>query len=315
MNFIIKSSVNVLIATQIDKIYKKIEDNGVVEKIVYNCNEVPLSEILEDANTFPMWSDYKLIVLNNANFLNAKGISEDFENDYDELVQFLNSKSSFSILVFITDELDNRKKLVKSVKDVCTEFDLGKVEDSKIEQVIKSKLSKEGKIISDSLAKDICHKLNYDLALIYQETDKLLLVNEEEITKEQVNLLISKTLESNIFELTNAIVDRNVKKAYEVYEDLINLKEDPIKLIAVIANQIRLLVQVKGYASIGYSVKDIASKLRVHPYRCELAVASARNFKTDDLSQFLIKLAEIDYNVKSGKLDKNMGLELFILSI
>ncbi len=315
MNFIIKSSVNVLIATQIDKIFKQIEESGAVEKIVYNCEETSLAEILEDANTFPMWSDYKLIVMSNANFLNSKGINSEFENDYEDLENYLKHKNNFSVLVFVTEDIDNRKKLVKSIRKNSTEFDLDKVDNSKIEQVIMSKLSKGNKVISNELAKEICHKLNYDLALIYNETDKLLLVTNDTITKKDVDSLITKTLEDNIFELTNAIVDKNAAKGYEVYKDLVQLKEDPVKLVAVVASQIRLLIQVKGYSEERFSSKEIASKLRIHPYRCDLAFKSAKRFKMNELENLLSKLATTDYEIKSGKLDKNIGLELFILSI
>ncbi len=315
MNFIIKSNVKVLIEKQISQIKEKFEVSGSVETIKFNFRDNSLADILEDASTFPMWSDYKLFVLHNPDFLTAKGSSDDFENDYDQLMEFIRSKCDFSILVFITEDFDKRKKIVKDLLKESSLLDLSNLENDKIEQVVVSKLTNHNKQITPELAKYVCDRLSYNLSLIYIETDKLLLTNEEIITKETIDLLVSRTLEDNIFELTASIVSKDAKKSYAVYKDLIMNKEDPIKLIAIIASQIRLMIQVKGYAESGFNSKEIASKLSVHPYRCSLALEASKTFESTVLSRYLNMLCDTDFMIKSGKIDKFLGLELFLLTL
>ena len=99
----------------------------------------------------------------------------------------------------------------------------------------------------------------------------------------------------------------------EMYSEMINQNEEPIKIIVMLANQFRIMYQVKELVKIGYSEKEIATKLKLHPYRVKLANQNSRKFKSDTLIKYLKKLSDIDYNIKSGKIDKYLALELFIL--
>ena len=89
--------------------------------------------------------------------------------------------------------------------------------------------------------------------------------------------------------------------------------EYEIKLIATLANQFRLLLQVKLMKNNGYSDNEMISTLKEHPYRIKLAKNSL--FGEDKLKDKILKLSELDYKIKSGNIDKNLGLELFLLDI
>lgn len=316
MHFIIKSSISNLINKQISALKAKLEESREVEVIKYDMESVSLNEILEEANTFPMWSDFKLIVCNNANFLTSKGISNsEFENDYDLLEEYIASNSAFSSIVFVVGEsFDKRKKIYKSLSNVCKIFDLDEFDNNKVVSMVVSRLDKENKKISNEDAKYVCERLSYNLSLIFTEIEKLCLVSEDIVTREIINMLITRTIEDNIFELTTAVMNCDVRNAYLIYNDLIMNKEEPIAMIAMIANQFRLLLQAKGYANLGKSKKEIASILKVHPYRVELALQN-KSFNKQMVLDYLDELCDIDYRIKSGREDKHDALELFLLSL
>ncbi len=316
MNFIIKSEVSNLVDKQIDALNKKFSEKVDVEVLKYDMEVSSLNEILEEANTYPMWSEFKLIVCKNANFLTSKGIkSSEFENDYDTLETYVSSKSTFSSLIFVvSDSFDKRKKIYKSLSKECKVFDLDTFDNSKIEAMVSSRLLKDGKTITPENVKYICSRLNYNLSLIFIEIDKLGLVVENEINKEIIDALVSRTIEDNIFELTTAVMKSDVVKAYSIYKDLIMNKEEPLAMISMIANQFRLILQAKGYANRGVSKKEIASILKVHPFRVDLALQN-KEFNKPTILRYLDDLCDIDYRIKSGKEDKFDALELFILSL
>ena len=83
----------------------------------------------------------------------------------------------------------------------------------------------------------------------------------------------------------------------------------------MLANQFRLMYQSKELYRKGHTESDTASILNVHPYRVKLAVNKARDYPSDLLLKFLNELANIDYQIKNGTLDKNLALELFILKL
>ncbi len=317
MNFILQSETDILITKQLKNLENKYRESGDVDVIKYDMQQISLSEILEEANTYPMWSDYKFIICNNANFLNSKGIKNtEFENDYDTLIDYLENKNSFSSLVFISAEkLDKRKSIVKKLEKLCKVFILDSFSSEKIEEVVFKQLKNQEKEISPSNAKYLCKRLNYDLSLVVNELDKLALVSSSEISKDIIDSLVARTIEDNIFELTSAVVDGDVSKSYSIYNDLIMQKEEPIAMIAMIANQFRLILQVKGYANQGLSKNEVAKQLGVHPYRVELAMKKSYLLEEDILYTYMDKLCEMDYSIKTGKLDKFRAMELFLLTL
>lgn len=317
MNFIINSKVKNLIDKQVDSLVKKFKELGEIDIIKYDMEQTSLAEILEEADTYPMWSDYKVVICNNAHFLTSKGIkSKDFENDYTSLEEYILKTNEFCAIVFIVDDkFDKRKKIVKTLEKSCKVFELDKFSEKAITDMVQKKFLKEGKGITVENADYICGKLNYDLSLIFTEVDKLCLVTESELTKEIIDSLISRTIEDNIFELTNAVVASDVGTAVSIYNDLIMNKEEPIAMIGMLASQFRLILQVNAYTSKGYSKQEITSKLKVNPYRVTLAIKSGYALSEDLITRYLQELCAIDYRIKTGKADKYAELELFLLSL
>ena len=169
------------------------------------------------------------------------------------------------------------------------------------------------------MSKNACIKLieraGSNLSNLISECDKIFLykADEKNITEEDIENLVFKNIEDNIFELTNAVMNKDKKKIINIYKDLILMGEEEIKLIVMLANQFRMILQVKLMVKNGYKERDMATIIKEHPYRVKLAMQS--NFKINELENYLIKLEELDYSIKSGKLDKSFGFEMFLLNI
>ncbi|MEX2956880.1 DNA polymerase III subunit delta, partial [Staphylococcus pasteuri] len=153
--------------------------------------------------------------------------------------------------------------------------------------------------------------------IISQELDKLMLFlgDRPTINKDDVNLIINRSLEQNVFLLTEYIQKRQKNKAIQLVKDLINMKEEPIKLLALITSNYRLYYQCKILSQKGYSGQQIAKTVNVHPYRVKLALGQVRHYQLEDLLNIINSCAETDYKLKSSYMDKQLILELFILSL
>lgn len=104
---------------------------------------------------------------------------------------------------------------------------------------------------------------NSNLTILNNELEKLFLFSEQQlIDEEMVHLLVAKSLEDNIFALVDQVVRGNLKQTLSIYYDLLKQNEEPIKILAVIASQLRFIYQVKTLVSKGYGEKQIAGLLR-----------------------------------------------------
>ena len=123
------------------------------------------------------------------------------------------------------------------------------------------------------------------------------------ITEQDIIDLASPNNNTDIFELINYIVKKDKENALEIYSSLLKQNEEPIKIIVTLANQFRLIFQAKELYKKGNREDTISEILGIHPYRIKLALEKSKNFSNKILLEYLLKLAELDKNIKLGKIN------------
>src|SRR5699024_1209327 len=123
------------------------------------------------------------------------------------------------------------------------------------------------------------------------------------------------SLEQNIFTLVEKVVQRKLDQAFRIYYDLRKQNEEPIKILALITGQFRLIYQTKELQKRGYGQNQIATNLNVHPYRVKLALGQARYFSEQELEKIISILAESDYQLKTGAVQRDVAMELFLFKL
>ena len=302
----------------IDEKIKEIKDKIKIEEdniITFDLNFDSISSVLVEASTVSMFSDKKLIICDNSSFLTASKVISD--NEQKDLTKYLENQFKDVYIIFIVrdEKIDSRKKISKLVNKVSKVYDCNKIESYRLSNYLGDYIRDKGYSISSSSIELIISKVGYELSNIIKELDKMFIYkgNDTKITKEDIDEVITNNLEKNIFELTNAIVNKEKNKINDIYNDLIKSGEDPIKLIVTLSNQFRLIMQVKLMRSGGYSEKEIVTILKEHPYRINLAMKSAYNI--EDIKNILLKLSNLNFEIVTGKIDKFFGFEMFLLNL
>ena len=309
-NYLIYGVDKYLIDKEIEKIIKKnkIDNNSIIR---YSLNEDSIDNILEDANTFNLFSDTKLIIVNDANIFTS---SNDILTD--KIINYLNNYNDKSYLVFtlLSDKIDNRKKITKVMSDKGNVIDLNKKEVD-INYII-SYLKENGYQINMSDARMILNKVGNNLFSINNELDKLMLFKLEDkaIDKNSIDLLINENIDSSLFALVDSITNKDKNKMLKLYHECL-LESDPIMIINMLANKYILLYQVKRLISDGYSDDKIAKELEVHPYPVKLARNMCYSYSVKEILDIILKLANLDKDIKLGNVNGEVGLEFLLLSI
>lgn len=293
------------IEEEIKKISKGIDEMNISK---YDLNNDMLSLALEDAKTMSLFGDKKLVIVDNANMFTGS-TSKDSEL-IEEYLNHMNDNTTL-ILIVHNDKLDTRKKITKLIKKV------GKVQEFNDELDTTSlvrRLFKDYNIDYKTIQLFIDRVGNNPL-IIQSEINKIKIYkdNDKNITEEDILNLTAKLIEIDIFKLIDYIVRKNKEKALELYYEMLKMNEEPIKIVVILANQFRIMYQSKELLKKGYSEKDIANTLKIHPYRVKLAIQNSRNYTSDILLKNLNALADIDIGIKTGTINKDLALELFIL--
>ncbi len=283
---------------------------------VYWANETDLSFIIEDALTPPFFSDYKMIVLRNPIFFTTKKQKEIPEEKIKILMDYLKHDNPFTIFVIYHDEknFDERKKIVKELRKNVQFFEIDKLDDKQLFKVTHKSIKSRGCEIDTDALELLLSRVPNDLLEISHEVNKLCLYTKH-IRKQDVDVMVAKKLEDNVFDLTKAILNKETAKCISIYKDLIVNNEEPVKLIVLIASSLRLLYQVKLLDRKGYNDKEIGTMLSLNPFRLKYIRADGKDYDINELLKKIDELSKLDVMIKTGRIDRFKGLELFLMKI
>lgn len=293
-------------------INKKIDEIINIDSvIVYDMEVSSMEDVKEEAISFSMFSDSKDILCNNCNFLTSSLDNKEYS---EILIDILNKPIDNRLILIVNGKVDERKKAVKELIKIGKVFVFNALKDYEMTKYIGEQFKKKGYQIDISTINYFQNYVGNNLYIINNEIEKMDLYKEDNVvTKEDINAVSSKAIEDNIFELIDAVVNKNIDKALKIYDDLILMNEDEVKLISILADQFRLIFQTKNLYNLGFSEANVIKQLDIHPYRIKLA--SSSHISMEEAKRFLIKLYNLDVSIKTGKKEKKSAFKMFLLEL
>ncbi|WP_080844942.1 DNA polymerase III subunit delta [Cytobacillus gottheilii] len=285
----------------------------------YDLEETPIETALEDAETLPFMGERRLILLQNPVFLTSEKSKSKVEHNVAKLEAYLKEPSPYSIVVFsgAYEKLDERKKITKQLKKTASLVEAKKLGENELKTWIRERAALNGVQIDEDAVELMLALAGTNLFMLTGEIDKISLYADDEkrIDQKMVEKLVARSLEQNIFALVDKIVHRKIDEALRIFYDLLKQNEEPIKILAVITGQFRLIYQVKELARKGYGQNQMAGQLKIHPFRVKLAAGQAQLFDDYELSAIMSQLADADYQMKTGGMNKTMLIEMFLFKL
>ncbi len=304
--YFLESDSNSLINLKIKEILKKLKVDE--EIITYDMDEVNIRDAIMDLDTYSLWQERKIVHAKNANFLGTT--KSEVEHDIDSLSKYLNNPNQNNIFFISCAKKDSKKNIVKLILKTCNVIDVS----CDIKAYIKDKC-KDYEISLDTI-NHLIELTGNDFNRINNELDKLmeLCLNSKKIDKKDIDLVCLKNSDTNIFALIDAIINKDKKKSLEIYLNMINYGEETFKILVTLANQIRLIYQVKILQT--YKDDEIASILKLKNPKQVVALRYKINkYSEKDLLNYLFKLSILDEKFKTGKAIDTIAFPSFIASL
>lgn len=301
------------------EILKKIKIDGEddLNFLSFDMENSSIDEVIAEAETLPFFGDQRLVFVENPYFLTGEKGTNGIDQNTVLLVNYLKEPLETTVLVIFApyEKLDERKKVTKQLKKTAITIDVKQLDEKAVRQYLLNTLE-NSEIKMDRQAIDLFLRLtDLDLSKMMRELQKILLYGQEQevITVKEIEQLVPKTLEHNLFDMTQYILSGRTEQALRLFQDLVTQGEETIKINAILLSQIRLFLQTKFLVKIGYQQANIAETLKIHPYRVKLAMQEVRKFDEQTLRRLFDELVEMDYEIKSGKIEKELSFQLFVL--
>ena len=302
----------------IDEISNFIENNVLDEAekdfnqtIVYG-KDIVLSGILGLAKEFPMMSDYKLVIVKEAQ--NLKELNKNASSDEDggnkteannAAAQFLNyinhpQKSTILVFCFKYKTIDKRSAIAKALQKNAVFLETKKMYDNQIPDWISNYVKEKNYSISPKASFLLSEFLGSDLSKITNEINKLLisLPTGKEITPEMIQDNIGISKEFNVFELQDALAKKDIVKANRIINHFAaNEKENPSQL--VLASLFGYYSKILKYQFLTDKSKFAAAQaLGVNPFFVDGYAKAATNYTSLKLKNIFSYLKECDLKSK-----------------
>ena len=289
----------------------------------FDMKEVAYKDVELELVSLPFFADEKIVILDH--FVDITTAKKRFLTD-DELKSFeeyLDDPSpTTKLLIFVEGKLDSKRRLVKLLKRDAKVFDAVEAKEQELRQYFQKWSQKQGLQFINHSFENLLIKSGFQFSEIQKNLLFLQSYKADSVIEEEdiVNA-IPKTLQDNIFDLTQFILTKKMDQARDLVRDLTLQGEDEIKLIAVMLGQFRTFTQVKILAESGQTESQIASSLGSYlgrtpnPYQIKFALRDSRGLSLSFLKQAISYLIETDYQIKTGLYEKGFLFEKALLQI
>lgn len=282
-------------------------DGDTVNYAHFEGKGLPVGEVIDLAETMPFFAERRLIVIEDSGL---------FKSSAAELADYVKGMPETTVLLFVENEIDKRNKLYKAVKDKGCVVEMARQEEKTLTIWLMSLIRQEGKKIRESTIRHILDRCGTDMKNLETEMEKLFTytIDREEITDADVDAVCTAQIEGHIFEMIDAAAMGDKKQALEYYYDLLALKEPPMRILYLLTKQFRSLLVVQSLMRRGMAQKQVATEAGLHPFVAGKCMRQCRSFSEDQLRKILEMAAELELDVKTGRLKDVTSVELFILS-
>jgi DNA polymerase-3 subunit delta len=289
-----------------------------------DARELAMDEIINLAETFPVFSPKRLLLVKGMDFSGVKVRRKDADqqeqtaNEGEEiLMEYLQNPNPATVLTLIAGEaVDKRRKIYKTFLKAGEVVELNPLQETELRKWIQVKFKEAGFIVGKGETDYLLKTCGSNLFKLQQEIEKCVLFSQGgEISIEAMEKVVNPAVETSIFTLVDCIGEKNTRGALREVQEILKNGEQPLKVLAMIGRQIRLLRETKVLLLQGYNSSSIANVLEQHPYVIKKVIKQAANFTTVFLDSAWQKLVETDHAIKTGRYKAETAIELLIIQL
>ena len=290
-----------------DKLIKALNpDDDTMNFSKYEGKGIEVREMIDLCETMPFFADYRVILVENSGF---------FKNKCDELADYIKTLPDYVRMVFVEEEVDKRSRMYKAVKAEGRIVEFAKQDEKTLMRWAAGILGREGRKITTRDMEFLLTKTGTDMGNIRNELEKLITftMGRDVVTAEDIEEICTTRTENKIFEMVRAVTEKNQRKALDLYNDLLTLREPPMRILFLLSKQFRQMTLAKKMSGEGAAQSEIASRLGVPSFAVRNLLTCSRAYSTEELEQAEVDFVDSEEAVKTGRLQDVLSVELLIV--
>lgn len=297
-----------IVSKKVNELIAKLNINNIIR---FDYSEGSLDEILNEVNYVDLFNEKKLIIVSNFSFKKLE------EKEEKSLIKYIDNMNDNVIIIRCIDEsLDERKSLTKALRNKCKVNTVEKLDYKGIHEYVANEL-KEHKIKATfNQVKKILDLCEYNVDYTISELEKLLIykIGQDTLYDKDIDDVISRNTEKELFIFLENIIKKDIAGSLESYKVLLSAGTDEIALISNISNQFRLLMQVKHNKG-KMSEQMMCRAFGAKEYTVQKLYPYLHQYSDEEICDILMKLSNMDIDIKVKGYDKDRLMESFLITL
>ncbi|HSE32997.1 MAG TPA: DNA polymerase III subunit delta [Pyrinomonadaceae bacterium] len=298
-----------------DAAARAITNAALAGTLLREFNEASFSLLSDDVQTaiaaaeqLPMMSDHRVIRIRDFSRLR--------EAQEDVLIAYVANPVPSTVVVFIADELDKRKKATKSLLDRCTVVDFSPLKDAEARAWVNARLKELKTAADDQVISELVRLVGTNVQTLFMEVDKLAsgAADTGRITRELVEELIGRSRELANWELTDHLLAGNRKKALETLHRLLEDEVEPLMLLGLIGSNYRKLALGKQVL-MQKGQSEVFKHVFIQPFKQRSYLETLRRTDAAKLSHAIQLIANVDLAIKTSQATPRLQMEMLVCEL
>ena len=269
-------------------------------------------QVIAAAETLPFMADRRLVIIRDHPALSGRSEADD------RLVSWLPSVPASALLIFYcTGKPDARKKLFTAVKKLGGIVSFNRLAGTELTRFITDTFRAAGKECDSRTADYLVFTVGNDAALLRSEIEKIAAyaADRPSVTAADVSALATPSIECTVFQLVDAVVAGQKKRALILMRNQLLNGTDPAAILSLLLRQYRFLQHIKIMQYEKKSRDFMREALGVPPFALDQYLRQASAYTGGQVKQAVALCFNMEFGFKSGKLLLDSALEALILKL
>jgi DNA polymerase-3 subunit delta len=300
-----------LIERAVDAMRKAAESTGVpgfnVE--VFDGRSVEAAHVISAARTLPMMGDKRFVLVRHVDAMTPA--------EQTNLAEYLEEPSESTCLVLTGATLDGRAKLVKTAKKKGYLIEASPPRGRELREFVRAEARERGHNIAPAAIEALLDAVGEDLSAIDDAIERLSLFvgAGQRIDVESVTMCVTRIRVESIWSLVDAIGLKDRRRGMAAAQSLLADREPPLRLLAMVARQLRIVARMRQALSEGLRPQEAAKRAGAPPFKAGDLTESARRFTAESLGNAFALVAETDRALKSSRRPPEVILQNAVLEL
>jgi DNA polymerase III subunit delta len=269
----------------------------------------PISEAFDSANQLPVFSDYRLVVLENFKMPKVKELGP--------LLSYIENPSKTTVLVIQTFESKLPNEFSRHAKKTVRVLKLANPYEKDLPGWITQIAKEYDKKVDPRAVEYFINFVGNDLKKIDLELSKLCAyVGERDlISVKDIDDVVSDTKIESLFAFIDCISGKHLSEGLSMLQKMIVAGELHLKVVSMLSRHYRILWKIKKRIVANLKGAEIANELGIHPYFISKYIEDASLRTFPELKRALGLIAKTDVDLKTVPISKDIILEKLCIDL